>query len=133
MEGLKESDLILAKCQGEYILMNPEGECILTLNEVVGKKVVGCGDFHAGHLVVTVENTDGKTSGQKKKGMMDTTGKWMIPPVYDDIRYTGGEYALVKLGATGDDCFTSISGKCGVVDLNNNIVLIQDRKIFMQT
>ncbi|MDE5612450.1 MAG: WG repeat-containing protein, partial [Odoribacter sp.] len=122
-EGLKESGLILAKYKGVYFLMNPEGERILTLNEGEGKKVVGCGDFYAGRLVVAVEDTDGTASGQKKKGMIDTAGRWMIPPVYDDVRHTGGEYVLVKQGATGDDSFISISGKCGVVDLNNNIVL----------
>lgn len=62
-------------------------------------------------------------SDDDKEGMIDTTGKWIIPPVYDNIEYAGGKFALVKLGATHNDNSFFISGKCGVVDLNNNVVL----------
>lgn len=62
-------------------------------------------------------------SDDDKEGMIDTTGKWIIPPVYDNIEYAGGKFALVKLGATHNDNSFFISRKCGVIDLNNNIVL----------
>lgn len=81
--------------------------------------------FISGRAVVWVKNAnfaDDYPTVKEKCGLIDDMGKFIVPPIYDNIQYIGGTNIAVNIGYEVHETYEE-SGKWGVIDLNNNILI----------
>jgi hypothetical protein len=72
--------------------------------------------------VVWVQNSilsDNYSCCREKCGLINDKGEFIIPPIYDNIKYNGGANIAVNIGFEEHESYEE-SGKWGVIDLNNN-------------
>lgn len=75
--------------------------------------------------VVWVQNSilsDNYSCCREKCGLINDKGEFIIPPIYDNIKYNGGANIAVNIGFEEHESYEE-SGKWGVIDLNNNILI----------
>ena len=58
----------------------------------------------------------------RKFGVINTNGDFVIPNEYDDLRHLFGEFYAARINSGKDDW------KCGVIDANNAVVIPFDYK-----
>jgi hypothetical protein len=86
--------------------------------------------FIEGRAVVRVkiESSVADFLEKEKEGLIDKSGDFIIPPFYDLIKYEGGNHVAVNIGFgevfdEHGNCIAEESGKWGIVDLNNHILI----------
>jgi len=81
--------------------------------------------FINGRAIVWVKNTnfaDDYPTVKEKCGLIDDMGEFIVPPIYDNMMYAGGTNVTVNIGFEDHEEY-QISGKWGVVDLDNHILI----------
>ncbi|MFR3328643.1 MAG: WG repeat-containing protein [Odoribacter splanchnicus] len=75
--------------------------------------------------IVWVKNTnfpDDYSCCKEKCGLIDVTGKFVIPPIYDNMQYIGGSNVAVNIGFEEHERY-QMSGEWGVVNIDNQILI----------
>lgn len=58
-----------------------------------------------------------------KSGLIDKTGAFVIPPIYDNIQYRGGDLVAVNIGWRSATMNHFYPGKWGILNLKNEWVI----------
>lgn len=58
-----------------------------------------------------------------KYGLINKSGEFVIPPIYDNLSYNGGDLVAVNIGWRGTTMKHNYPGKWGVVNLKNEFVI----------
>ena len=81
--------------------------------------------FIDGRAIVWVKDTvfaDDYPCTKEKCGLINTSGEFLVPPIYDDMRYVGGTNIAVNIGFEEHDTYQE-SGKWGMIDMENHILI----------
>lgn len=78
--------------------------------------------FIDAHAIVWVKSVYDYDDVVEKCGLIDHTGEFVIPPIYDNMKYIGGNHVAVNIGFKDFEEF-QITGEWGVIDLDNHILI----------
>ncbi|WP_259301060.1 WG repeat-containing protein [Bacteroides oleiciplenus] len=81
--------------------------------------------FINGYAVIWTKNSnfpDDYSCCSEKCGLINDKGEFVIPPIYDNMLYSGGANVAVNIGFKEHERYET-SGKWGVADLDNHILI----------
>lgn len=81
--------------------------------------------FINGYAVIWVKNSnfsDDYSCCSEKCGLINDKGEFVISPIYDNMKYSGGTNVAVNIGFEEHETYEE-SGEWGVTDLDNHILI----------